>query len=126
MDLITIPSTSNHIKQQLDTLCPIPNIITGSRRSVTPAVEITSSVNKENVKIAMKKKKDAIIKKETTLQIKKKKGNTTTDNDDWFCSLCAEDRKENMIQCLKCKTWVHDLCAGVNKKIKKYVCDACA
>nr|XP_012149906.1 PREDICTED: uncharacterized protein LOC105663718 [Megachile rotundata] len=78
MDLITIPSISKQIKQQLNTLWPIPDIINGSRTNVTPAVEITS-----------------------------------------------KDRKENMIQCLKCKTWVHDLCAGVNSKIKKYMCVAC-
>lgn len=128
MDFIARPTTStsdsNQIKQQLNTLSPIPNIINGSRTNITPAVEITSTVNKENLKNAMKKKQDSITKKESALKIKKKKGDTTTD--DWFCSLCAEDREESMIQCLKCKTWVHDLCAGVNKKIKKYVCDACA
>ncbi|XP_076395897.1 uncharacterized protein LOC105663718 [Megachile rotundata] len=125
VDLTTIPSTSKQIKQQLNTLCPIPNLINGSRTSITPAVEITSSINKENLKNAMKRKNDAIIKKESAVKIKKKKGNTITDIGDWFCCLCAEDRKENMIQCLKCKTWVHDLCAGVNSKIKKYVCVAC-
>ena len=32
---------------------------------------------------------------------------------------------ENMINCLKCKLWAHDLCAGVDKKTKKYICNGC-
>lgn len=43
----------------------------------------------------------------------------------WLCQLCEENREENMIQCIKCKNWVHDLCAGVESKIKKYICDIC-
>ncbi|CAH2230178.1 jg12523 [Pararge aegeria aegeria] len=42
-----------------------------------------------------------------------------------LCQLCKEDREENMIQCIKCKGWMHDQCAGVESKIKKYMCDIC-
>ena len=58
-----------------------------------------------------------------TMEVEKKKAKKS--KSDWFCNLCAKDREENMIQCLKCKTWVHDLCAGDDKKTKKYVCDVC-
>lgn len=59
VDLITIPSTSNQIQRQLNTICPIQMIINESRSSETPAVTlgITSSVIKGSLKYAMKKEK---------------------------------------------------------------------
>lgn len=110
----------NQIKLQLNILAPIPVINQSKeiRGCSTSSVEITSTQNMENVKNAANKRKSIINKKELALKIKKKKS-------DWFCFICGEDRKENMIQCLKCKSWVHDVCAGVNKRTKKFVCDVC-
>ncbi|KAG8272077.1 hypothetical protein J6590_050029 [Homalodisca vitripennis] len=32
--------------------------------------------------------------------------------DEWFCSICEENKIEDMIQCTKCLSWSHELCAG--------------
>lgn len=110
----------NQIKLQLNILAPIPIINQSKefRECSTSSVEITSTQNKENIKNAANKRNAVINKKELALKIKKKKS-------DWFCFICGEDREENMIQCLKCKSWVHDVCAGVDKRTKKIVCDVC-
>ncbi|XP_076545758.1 uncharacterized protein LOC143305563 [Osmia lignaria lignaria] len=43
-----------------------------------------------------------------------------------FCIICEETKEEEMIQCIKCLTWVHTKCAGVSPRIKKYFCFNCA
>lgn len=63
------------------------------------------------------------IKRRSTCETSKNKKGKVKES--WLCLLCQEDRKENMIQCIKCKGWVHDLCAGVESHRKKYVCDIC-
>jgi hypothetical protein len=45
--------------------------------------------------------------------------------DSWFCAICCDNFKEDMIQCLSCKQWVHEKCAGVRKGIKMYYCEKC-
>ena len=52
-----------------------------------------------------------------------KKPRTVTE--EWYCELCDEDKIEEMIRCMKCKTWIHAKCAGVGKGVKKYYCNAC-
>ena len=107
----------NQIKIHLNNLAPIP-IINRNSGCSTSSIEITSTQNKENVRNTKNKRNAVINKKELALKIKKKKSN-------WFCFICGEDREENMINCLKCKLWAHDLCAGVDKRTKKYICDVC-
>jgi len=86
-------------------------------------MEITSTPYKEEIENTVNKSKGEVKRKMQTMEVEKKKAKKS--KSDWFCNLCAEDREENMIQCLKCKTWVPDLCAGVDKNTKKYVCDVC-
>lgn len=110
-------SCINEIKDHLNNLAPIP-IINRNSGCSTSSIEITSPKNEENVRNAKNKRNAVICKKELALKIKKKKSN-------WFFFICEEDREENMINCLKCKLWAHDLCAGVDKRTKKYICDSC-
>lgn len=102
-------------------------------------MELTSSPHKNEIEtkenINKKRKKPVFnIKKMKTENKPTKRGKTDGTSkknkkikgkESWLCQLCKEDRQENMIQCLKCKGWVHDLCAGVESKIKKYICDIC-
>lgn len=108
-------SNSNKIKDELNILSPIPNIRKRLCKRTSTAIEITAYENKENI---INKKKKATIKKASLPKTTKEKG-------DWYCPICSEEREDSMIQCLKCKIWIHDICAGVNKRIKKYVCEAC-
>lgn len=45
--------------------------------------------------------------------------------DEWFCSICEEKRIEDMIQCTKCRSWCHELCAGVQPGTQTFSCDLC-
>ncbi|KAK5639390.1 hypothetical protein RI129_011882 [Pyrocoelia pectoralis] len=52
------------------------------------------------------------------------------DNDDAFCLFCVEafsrsKAGEKWIRCCKCNEWAHVICAGVDPKIKMYICGAC-
>lgn len=54
----------------------------------------------------------------------RKKLKLDQENENWFCHLCSENLKEDMIRCVTCKQWVHSSCAGTpNTDI--YVCDLC-
>jgi hypothetical protein len=39
--------------------------------------------------------------------------------------LCAKSSKEDMIECLQCRSWVHTPCSKVKQSIKKYYCSTC-
>lgn len=95
-------------------------------------MEITSSSYKNEIEAKENnmKGKNEIGVRETTKKRKiekpeVKKKRVKKDNENWFCKLCKEERQESMIQCSKCAAWVHDLCAGVDNKTKKYICDIC-
>ncbi|KAB0803436.1 hypothetical protein PPYR_00406 [Photinus pyralis] len=48
-----------------------------------------------------------------------------TNEEDWYCSLCNESIIEDMIQCMQCRKWAHEMCAGVHVK-SSYICDLCS
>jgi hypothetical protein len=43
----------------------------------------------------------------------------------WFCFLCGNSSKVDMIQCVQCRSWVHTRCAKVKPSKKKYYCSTC-
>lgn len=45
--------------------------------------------------------------------------------ENWFCGICAEERQEEMIQCLRCKVWLHTKCVGVSNRKKTFYCENC-
>lgn len=61
-------------------------------------------------------------KKKVTRDQKAKK--MKNDEQQWFCAICNECRVENMVMCLQCNQWVHDMCAGGD--LRNYVCGSCA
>jgi hypothetical protein len=38
----------------------------------------------------------------------------------WFCAVCEEVSEESTIQCMSCKKWCHESCAGVKKDKKGF------
>lgn len=147
-----ILTDSQQIKSQLNILSPVPciqTVIKKISKGTNPTMELTSTPykneretkeNKNNVKKPTfklnKDKTEKVMNKsnkrkntEETCNKKKhaqkKKNKKIKIKESWLCQLCKEDRQENMVQCLKCKGWIHDLCAGVESKIKKYICDIC-
>ena len=41
------------------------------------------------------------------------------------CEMCEQDKMEEMISCIKCKTWIHSKCSGVGNGVKKFFCSSC-
>lgn len=46
-------------------------------------------------------------------------------NNNWYCKICEDEFEQDMIQCLSCKCWVHEMCANISKSAKKFVCSFC-
>lgn len=46
-----------------------------------------------------------------------------SDTDPWYCCICDEERKENMVTCTRCQTWMHTSCAGGIEP--NWECDMC-
>ena len=87
------------------------------------AILITSSPYKSELEQTEKKKLKKV--KPINFEISKKVLKNKDEDFTWFCILCEENTEENMIQCMKCHSWVHTLCAGVNRNKKKYYCTNC-
>lgn len=137
-------TNNSKIKSHLNILSPVPcikTVIEKMKKGTKPTMELTSSTYKNEIEAKEninKRKKPVLdikkVKTEKGINKTKKRRNaneTCTKNkkikakESWLCQLCKEDREENMIQCMKCKGWIHDQCAGVGSKIKKYICDVC-
>lgn len=129
-------SNTKTVVETLEMLSPtraIPGKSNQLKRKTTAAVVITGSPYKTELenKIEESKKKtvsknlDAKESKPTNRSRKGNKKQEQKKDESWFCKICEEDRKENMTQCTNCEIWVHDLCAGTNKKTHVYNCDDC-
>lgn len=46
----------------------------------------------------------------------------------WYCFLCNEEHIEDMVRCLVCNQWAHEMCAGCEDEPsrEKFVCDICS
>ena len=82
------------------------------------AVIITSNHHFQELQHAKSKKQNS-----PKVMLKKQR---VQNKENWFCAICEEIQEEEMIQCIKCHTWVHTECAGVSPRIKKYFCLNCA
>ena len=105
----------------------------------TASAILTSSPYKEYVNKAKKKDCRSKVKESTSRkrsgkkakssqnknQAKHAKNSEDSDSSDiaWFCFLCQECHREDMIQCQICMTWVHVLCAG--NPGRHFACDLC-
>lgn len=144
-NILTVDKITNNqqIESNLKILSPVPcikTVIKKMKKGTKPTMELTSSPYKNEIeaKANINKRKPVLDVKKVKIEkvvnntIKRRKTDETIKNnknikvkESWLCQLCKEDRKENMIQCVKCKGWIHDLCAGVESHRKKYICDIC-
>jgi hypothetical protein len=67
-------------------------------------------------------KKSARAKLSFSLEVSEKP-RPSSRKESWFCGICGNDIKEDMIQCSLCKEWVHENCAGVRKGTKVFYCE---
>lgn len=97
-------------------------------RKPASSLEITSSPYKNDLETKKPQKKDGKV---TSAESSKKQKRRIFDKPDervkenWFCRLCAEERQEDMIQCLQCKDWLHTKCVGVSSRKKTFYCEEC-
>lgn len=75
-------------------------------------------------------KQEEIIKKRNKKEKAKKGDNAKctekeTEDECWFCFICEEECKENMIRCQKCLKWMHDRCAKITKNTTNFICQIC-
>lgn len=127
-DLSPVPSVGNTFKSK------------GRRRTgATKAVVLTSSPYKNELIAAKEKKtlketKATISKAKKALKLQKedepkkkkiKKTQSKDGDEDWYCMICEEKSIEDMIKCLRCKKWVHEICAGVKAGKKQFFCSEC-
>jgi hypothetical protein len=136
------------VQISLGEISPIPDKLSPERslNKAQKTIVITSSPYKQRLEEAENKnKKNKKVKKETTTKRRlqnhapkksaraklsfslevSEKSRPSSGKESWFCGICGNDIKEDMIQCLLCKEWVHENCAGVRKRIKVFYCENC-
>lgn len=134
-------SSKGGLKVTIQELSPIPSSSSSCVRSkrkmskgATKAVVLTSSPYKKELLAAKEKKKikdeksaynkakrALKLQNEETMSVdqpekKKKKIMPIRPKEavgDWYCKICEEKSIEDMIRCLRCNQWVHEMCAGV-------------
>lgn len=87
-------------------------IITSTPYKDDLEVKQTSSNISKKKTVKRKVKFDSGISKKTNIK-------------EWYCKLCCESIIEDMIQCLKCRDWVHESCANIESR-EKFLCDICS
>lgn len=84
--------------------------------------EETSKMREEAAK---KKKETKLGSREGKKQCKGKENRSVDTSDRWYCKICEDEFEQDMIQCLACKCWIHEICANVSKGAKKFFCSSC-
>lgn len=120
---------------------PVPSSNENQRlgKNAQKAEELTSTPYKDNLAVNKEKKRGKITdsNKDKNGKVQNKKSKTekkvlksqkkviSTSCESWYCVLCKEDKQEDMIQCMECRTWVHATCANVSPLRKIYFCPKC-
>lgn len=83
--------------------------------------DLPHNFNRDN-KIAGKKWFYAFLKRNPNLSLRKPEGTSMVRARGFNL---FERIEKTMIQCMKCRTWIHTRCAGVSAKIKRFFCCNC-
>lgn len=129
------PATNNDNEQNISFKDVLEQISPPPRRSKDPwpstqrrnrkpqtSVVLTSSPYRNSLENAKQKSKKIAAKKQL---FDESSGNNDGETSSWFCFLCKNCYEEEMIQCLKCRKWVHVRCAKVSPRRKIYYCSKC-
>lgn len=103
----------------------IPSVATCEKWKEYHRKKEEKKVQKQNEQEVRKRKRLEQQNKNKAKKTKEPK-KTRNDSNDWHCVICEENTIENMICCMKCKQWMHNKCANVSDKQKKFYCGACA
>lgn len=123
------PTTSRsnyNLVVPLTELSPLPKAATTvastrSKKGTQKALVLTSSPYKQQ----LSQSTAGLKRKKLTYSLSESKKTDRGTNGDWYCEMCQTRSVEDMIQCMSCRQWVHENCAGVKKNVKKYFCSNC-
>ena len=147
MDAVSTPQSLKRKVSGAD-ISPLPTVCSNSSSSTrwskgrtTKAAVLTSSPYKRQLeedqshklkRVKQSKKETRVTAKPATGRPAAKKSRQSkkslvddADDSSWFCKLCNECIKENMIKCQHCNDWMHCDCAGVSGHVKRFICDLC-
>lgn len=82
--------------------------------------------DKGSKRVKLSDKKTKVADDDDTVSNKSSKqinGNDKVTSD--MCFYCEEETDDAWIKCMKCHRWAHDVCAGIGKKEKQYICEFC-
>ena len=112
-----LPTPQKVTTQKRSSRCQQPEIITSSPYKKKLSEKQNTAKTKPNKKHTPRIR--AVKAKQTGSTQRK-----SEDIESWYCFVCGEERKESMVQCTKCTSWVHQKCAD-SSRIDNYICDLC-
>jgi hypothetical protein len=120
-----------YFKKTLEQISLLPNLSADPRPTVSQrshgraqkATVVTSGPYKRTLERSKDKGKKKFQLKIQLLQATDANANDGASS--WFCFLCGKSSKEDMIQCLQFRSWVHTFCAKVKQRIKKCYFSTC-
>ena len=128
---ISQPTKESSLIVPVNQISPLPKAAVSMKKvrsnGTQQAKELTSSPYKNNLEKSQEKLKSKIrVRLDQTFQeapkdIKRQKKNESS----WYCEMCSTESVEDMIQCMSCRKWVHETCAGVKKGKKRFFCFVC-
>lgn len=120
------PRPNYNLVVPLAELSPLPKAATTvastrGKKGTQKALVLTSSPYKQQ----LSKSSTGLKRKKLTYPSSEDKKVRRSTNNDWYCEICQSRSVEDMVQCMTCRQWVHENCAGVKKNVKKYFCLNC-
>ena len=126
---IPLPTKESSLKIPVSQISPLPKAaisVKNVRSSGTQQAKVlTSSPYKSQLEKNQEKRRPRMQLDPTLSEMKKTIKRYKKDDSSWFCEMCSTESVEDMIQCMSCRKWVHENCAGVKKGKKRFFCFAC-
>ena len=142
------PSTRKRRYYSIQELSPLPQASLGASRkrlrkpskkghiNSTPDIdelkkEVEEKTTKEREKLSRKAKRKILVEEETDYVSDNEKVEDIDDDEaDVACLYCNDifsrsKTREMWISCQSCGSWCHSECAGVEKRIKQFICELC-
>ncbi|KAI4466405.1 hypothetical protein MML48_3g00013778 [Holotrichia oblita] len=123
------PDEANCNTNKFRQLLPTPDFVI--RRQVTPrrkAINYKAQLLKRDLFSERSSPKPTKTKQKlTNSEHASQNCRKGSDISDWMCSICAEERVEDMRRCAVCHSWVHEDCVGLTADdVEEFVCPNCS
>lgn len=125
------PTKESSLNVPVSQISPLPKAAASVKNvrstGTQQAKVLTSSPYKKDLEKRQEKRKPKIrVQLDQNFQQAAKENKRQKKNESsWFCEMCSTESVEDMIQCMSCRKWVHENCAGVKKGKKRFFCFVC-